>query len=250
MADSVGALYAGLVVGIPLAYVILVAFRHRKLWPLAGAGAGVLVLLSFPSWVLPLAWSFSLAVMGVCIAIVLAHVAISVRLLYLSRSPPALTGNRPTVAVLIAARNEGRVIAGCLDSLLHCTYPADRLQVIVIDDASTDETARCVMAYQRRHPNVHLLIRSASAVRGKAAALNQALSEVKAEFTTILDADHHVAETFFSTILPHFQDPRVGAVQVRKMGRNWSSSLLTRLMHGLAVYPRNMKKNLGLSLGM
>ena len=49
---------------------------------------------------------------------------------------------QPTVSVLIPARNEGRVIGRLLQRMTELTYPKDKLQVIVVDDASKDNTGK------------------------------------------------------------------------------------------------------------
>ena len=55
----------------------------------------------------------------------------------------------PLVSVVVAARNEEATITTCLESLLACSYPADRLEILVVDDFSTDRTAARVRATQR-----------------------------------------------------------------------------------------------------
>ncbi len=62
--------------------------------------------------------------------------------------PPPRPTDWPTVSVIVPARNEGDHIDDCLDSLRACDYPADKLEVIVVDDFSTDDTAARVRARQ------------------------------------------------------------------------------------------------------
>ena len=88
---------------------------------------------------------------------------------------------RPTVAVLIAARNEEAALPSSLDSLLAQDDPAE--QVIVIDDGSTDGTLALL---RERYPAVGVLSKAHS---GKARSLNQALPLCTSDLVVTLDAD-------------------------------------------------------------
>lgn len=63
----------------------------------------------------------------------------------------------PRVSVILPCRNEARYIGPCLDSILAGAYPADRLEILVVDGNSTDETRKLVKEYAARHPQVRLL---------------------------------------------------------------------------------------------
>lgn len=65
--------------------------------------------------------------------------------------------NVPFVSVVIPCRNEGAFIQRCLDSVLANDYPADRLEVLVVDGLSDDGTQRIVEQYARQHPVVKAL---------------------------------------------------------------------------------------------
>jgi len=114
---------------------------------------------------------------------------------------------RPTVSVLIAAFNEETVIARTVASTLASDYPD--LEVVVVDDGSTDGTAAAVEAAFGHDPRVRLL-RQANA--GKAAALNRALAAARGEVLVAFDADTMVAPDAVRLLVRHFQDPRVAAV--------------------------------------
>src|SRR5688572_7628844 len=63
----------------------------------------------------------------------------------------------PKVTVILPCRNEARYIGPCLDSILAGAYPADLLEILVVDGHSTDETRALVKDYAARHPQVRLL---------------------------------------------------------------------------------------------
>ncbi len=58
---------------------------------------------------------------------------------------------QPTVSVVVAARNEEEHIARCVDAILANDFPADRLQLVVVDDGSTDGTGRLLADLRQRH---------------------------------------------------------------------------------------------------
>jgi cellulose synthase/poly-beta-1,6-N-acetylglucosamine synthase-like glycosyltransferase/peptidoglycan/xylan/chitin deacetylase (PgdA/CDA1 family) len=122
----------------------------------------------------------------------------------------ASQGFNPRVAVLIPAYNEEKVIVRTIRSVLNSDYA--NLRVIVIDDGSSDRTAevaRAAYAQQIAAGHVQVLTKPNG---GKAAALNFALDQLTEEFYVGIDADTVIAADAISKLVPHFEDPRVGAV--------------------------------------
>lgn len=64
----------------------------------------------------------------------------------------------PRVTVVVPCRNEARYIGACLDSILASAYPADALEVLVVDGRSTDGTRTLVADYSAKHPQIRLLV--------------------------------------------------------------------------------------------
>ena len=128
------------------------------------------------------------------------------------RSPhrQASPGYNPRVAVLIPAYNEEKVIVRTIRSVLNSDYL--NLHVIVIDDGSSDRTAevaRQAYAAQIAAGRVQVLTKPNG---GKAAALNFALDRLVEEVYVGIDADTVIAPDAISKLIPHFEDPLVGAV--------------------------------------
>jgi cellulose synthase/poly-beta-1,6-N-acetylglucosamine synthase-like glycosyltransferase/peptidoglycan/xylan/chitin deacetylase (PgdA/CDA1 family)/spore germination protein YaaH len=113
----------------------------------------------------------------------------------------------PSVSVLVAAFNEEPVIARTVRSVLASDYPD--LEVIVVDDGSTDGTAAAVDAEFAGEPRVRLLRQPNG---GKASALNRALTVARGEVLVAFDADTMVAPDAVRLLARHFEDPQVAAV--------------------------------------
>jgi cellulose synthase/poly-beta-1,6-N-acetylglucosamine synthase-like glycosyltransferase len=117
---------------------------------------------------------------------------------------------KPSVAVLIPAYNEEKVIVRTVESVLDSDYP--NLRAIVIDDGSKDQTLEVThAAFQKEiaEGRVTVLTKPNS---GKAAALNFALDHVTEEIFVGIDADTIIAPDAISKLVPHFRDPRVAAM--------------------------------------
>jgi poly-beta-1,6-N-acetyl-D-glucosamine synthase len=113
----------------------------------------------------------------------------------------------PSVSVLIPAYCEGRVIRRTLEGVLAMDYPD--VDVVVVDDASTDDTAEQVMELVRAG-RVRLIRKLNN--EGKAMALNDALPCLRGELILIIDADAYPDRQLLRMLVPHFKGARVGAV--------------------------------------
>jgi len=123
---------------------------------------------------------------------------------------PASPGYNPRVAVLIPAYNEETVIVRTIRSVLNSDYK--NLHIIVIDDGSSDSTAEVARtAYAGEIAAGHVQVLS-KPNGGKAAALNFALDRLTEEIYVGIDADTVIAADAISKLIPHFEDPRIGAM--------------------------------------
>jgi biofilm PGA synthesis N-glycosyltransferase PgaC len=118
----------------------------------------------------------------------------------------------PPVTVIVPAYNEGRNIVACLASILASDYPRDSLQVLVVNDGSTDDTAAIVRDYLASVPSAPVtLVNQANA--GKAHALNNGLrNHATGEFVMCLDADSSIAPDAIRNAVRYFADERVMAL--------------------------------------
>lgn len=93
----------------------------------------------------------------------------------------------PTVSALMAAYNYEQYVERAIQSALDQDYPPERLEVVVIDDGSTDGTADVVRDIAARHPGRVRLVQQPNG--GYVAATNRALAEGRGELLALLDAD-------------------------------------------------------------
>ncbi len=134
----------------------------------------------------------------------------------------------PTVALLAAAKDEEGVIERLVHDLCNVDYPRDRYEVWIIDDNSQDRTPEILRRLQQTYSQLRVFRRSPDATGGKSGALNQVFLRTQADFLAIFDADAQVPPDLLRRSLPRFQNPEVGAVQVRKIIANATQNWLTR----------------------
>lgn len=139
----------------------------------------------------------------------------------------------PPITILVPAHNEGLVIERTVRTLLALRYPKDKLTLMVINDASTDDTAAIldrlheensrVLVYHRQKPEGGM---------GKAAALNAAALRVKDEYIAIYDADNCPEPESLLLLMARFvENPSIAAVVGKFRCGNKSENFLTRCVN-------------------
>jgi cellulose synthase/poly-beta-1,6-N-acetylglucosamine synthase-like glycosyltransferase len=114
-----------------------------------------------------------------------------------------------SVSVVIAARNEEKSIGSCLDSLINQSYPADKYEIIVVNDGSTDATASIVGSFTEKYPKVHLFSSaddSGKNAGSKPMAISKAISQASGEIILTTDADCLVPHKWIQIMAAHFED--------------------------------------------
>lgn len=102
----------------------------------------------------------------------------------------------PEIAVLVPAYNEQGYIGPAIESFLAADYPRDRLNIVVVDDGSTDDTFAEALAYESEQ--VTVLTKPNG---GKHAALNYAVQATHCEYVVTVDADSVVAPDAFKRLV-------------------------------------------------
>lgn len=128
----------------------------------------------------------------------------------------------PSVCVILAGLNEADTICATMNSL-YGTYP--KLEMIVVDDGSTDAMAEKAEEFARTHDDVLVIRRPERG--GKSSAMNTALPFTQAEVIVCVDTDSHVSETAIWEVVQPLTDPKIAAVSATVIARNPFVNLLT-----------------------
>ncbi len=136
----------------------------------------------------------------------------------------------PVVTVQLPLYNERYVVERLIRAVCELDYPADRLEIQVLDDSTDDTTdkARRLVAQMRAQGHDIVLIHRDDRTGYKAGALEAGLERARGEFVAVFDADFVPRPSFLRETIDHFTDPGVGMVQARWEHINRDFSLLTR----------------------
>ena len=135
-----------------------------------------------------------------------------------------------SISVLVPMHNEEQVLKYALDALLDCDYDRDRLEIIPINDNSTDKTKELLDEYHKKYNFIRPLHRDCPD-RGKPVGLNEAMQLARGEIIIVFDADYRPAKDMLKQLAIAFEDPEVGAVMGRVIPYNTNKNLLTRLIN-------------------
>lgn len=122
------------------------------------------------------------------------------------------------LSVIVPAYNEEKTIGATLQAILDNGYPKDKLEIIVVNDGSTDGTVEVVKKYK----GVILLDKPNS---GKADSVNKAIKKSKHEFIAIIDADSYPQKNALKEIMKYFADDKVGGVTGAALVKNRNNLL-------------------------
>jgi cellulose synthase/poly-beta-1,6-N-acetylglucosamine synthase-like glycosyltransferase len=117
--------------------------------------------------------------------------------------------HEPSVSILTAAHNEASDIAQSIKNKIELDYPSDRFEIIVISDASTDDTDEIVKDCAKRFPNRLKLLRQ-NPQQGKTAALNLAARQARGDVLVFADANSIYDRRALKQLVTNFNDPEVG----------------------------------------
>jgi len=151
--------------------------------------------------------------------------------LYRPVEPKTIFEDLPIVTVQLPVYNEKFVVERLIDAVAALDYPADKLQIQVLDD-STDETRGLIAQLVAGHRDNGVWIDHIHRVdrRGyKAGALADAMPQVAGEFIAIFDADFVPEPGLLKKAIHHLADPEIGMVQTRWAHLNREYSLLTKV---------------------
>lgn len=108
----------------------------------------------------------------------------------------------PNISVVIPVHNEEKVIGKCLGSILKSNYPKSRIEVVIVNDKSTDNTMRVLREFEKRFSK---FITIQGKYTGKSNALNLGVKKSKYEYIIVLDADVDIDKDFIRSIIAPLQ---------------------------------------------
>jgi len=152
-------------------------------------------------------------------ALVLLMVAIG--LARLAPSTPVPDAQLPRISVIVACRNEETDLPVCIEALTRLDFPKDKLEILLVDDRSTDRTALIIAEAARRHPHIRSLSTAGMAEGGlqaKARGVALAAREATGEWLFITDADAEVAPGWIRYMLSR-TDARTGIIAGMMLGK-------------------------------
>ena len=163
---------------------------------------------------------------------------------------PRDVGLEPTVAIVVPAYNEGPSIARTMLSCLTLDYPADKLEIVLVNDGSTDDTWEHMLSALSESAEIGAAAREATAApprkasvvqvgrvrcinfatnRGKRAAMAAGIRGTTAEILLFIDSDSAPAEGSLRKLVRGFADSKVGAISGLTHARNARTNLLTAM---------------------
>jgi hyaluronan synthase len=144
--------------------------------------------------------------------------------------PAASYDEAPMLTVVIPAYNEGAMVEQSIESVAHSHYPRERLEILVVDDGSTDDTRHYIERAARRHPGLvsaHRLERN----QGKRAALAAGFRRARGTVLVTIDSDSVIEPGTLAAMAGPFRDPKIGAVAGKVAAFNRDRGCLPRMLH-------------------
>jgi len=140
---------------------------------------------------------------------------------------PRGKGPEPTVAVVMPAFNEQDAVAASIASLLTVDYPSEKLEIVVVNDGSTDDTLSEIERAAAGSEIVQVI--SFPENRGKRAAMAAGIRATSAEIIAFVDSDSSLERDALRRIVRGFAEPKVGAIAGHAEVENSRESWIARM---------------------
>jgi hyaluronan synthase len=162
---------------------------------------------------------------GYSIAVVIYILSRFVFALFYRKVPDR--GYRPRVTIVIPAFNEEACIAGTVESCLAVDYPRELLEVIAINDGSSDGTWERILEVKAEHPDLYAVDLGKN--YGKRAAMAEGVRRATGEVIVFVDSDSYLDRAAVREIAQPFANPKVGAVVGHADVANKMTNWLTKM---------------------
>jgi hyaluronan synthase len=137
-----------------------------------------------------------------------------------------LEGYEPKVAFVIPCKNEEREIADAIIQCHQLDYPREKIEIIVVNDGSTDRTELVLQELKKFYPNLKVI---SWENQGKRWGMAAGFKVTDAEIVVQLDSDSHIDPKTFRSLIAPFQNPKVGAVCAHGVPRNADKNFITKM---------------------
>ena len=134
----------------------------------------------------------------------------------------------PSVSILVPVHNEEENIEKKLENLQSVDYPKEKIEVIIVDDASEDSTVTKINAALERNLGFKMTLIKQEINHGKAVALNVALNFATAPIVIVSDADTTWPSDALKKAMPYLADPTVGAITGQGLNKQTNESWVTK----------------------
>jgi hyaluronan synthase len=136
----------------------------------------------------------------------------------------------PPLTVVIPAYNEGAMVAQTIDSVARAHYPRERLEILVVDDGSRDDTWEHIERAAAHHAGRVTTLRFPEN-RGKREALAAGFRQARGEILVTIDSDSVIEPDTLLALAGPFRNPRIGAVAGKVLVHNRRQGLIPRMLH-------------------
>jgi hyaluronan synthase len=133
----------------------------------------------------------------------------------------------PTISFVIPCMNEEKAIFTTIENCFKAEYPPDRLEVIVINDGSTDNTLSEIMRAKHKYPS--LVVVDWEVNQGKRHGMAEGFRRAKGEIVIQLDSDSFIEPSTVREFVLPFQNPEIGAVSAHTDPLNPDENVLTKM---------------------
>jgi hyaluronan synthase len=142
---------------------------------------------------------------------------------------PRDAGLEPNIAIVVPAYNEGPAVAKTIDACMRMDYPADKIEMVVVNDGSTDETWQYMLQAAGRYPPGAVRCVDLGSNQGKRAAMAAGVRNTEAEILVFIDSDSEPARDGVRRLVQVFANPKVGAASGITFVRNAHVNALTKI---------------------
>jgi len=147
----------------------------------------------------------------------------------------------PEVTIVFSVFNEEMNIKNKINTCMSLNYPKGKVYIIVASDGSTDKTCAILTELMKEHANLKFL--EFKSQRGKAACINDAMSEVKTDFVVLTDARQEFNLCAIEQLLANFSDPEIGAVSGELQFKQQDSNSYSKGVDIYWRYEKFIRKN-------